>query len=725
MKKINWPQKMETTPAVGQRTQVAAAIALLAGLALVTGESNAQTSVQENPVAPSGSTETVGSVVVSASRTQQRIMDTAASIDVITSRQIHDGQAEQNLSEPLERVPGIFALNRQNYAQDLLISSRGFGANSVFGARSIKLIVDGIPGTTADGQGQMSHIDLASAERIEVLRGPFSVLYGNSAGGVITIVSQSGKPGSEITPYFSTGSYGQIKSGINASGEQRGINYVLDTGILHTDGYRAHSNADRINANGKLGFNAGEDTKVSIVLNNVHLDAADPLGLTAAQLLTDRRLPGAGALTYNTRKSVDQTQAGVVVTQRLNSTDSITVAPYDGERHTIQYLASAVNGVVNLKRDFYGVNSNWLHNGAIGDMPMKLVVGIESNENLDHRTTFTNTAGQAVVAATDQNFSMEARALDFYVQGEVRPTERLALTIGVRQSQTNLSGYSNNTLPSLGSHDYQATTGMLSAQYYIQKNTNVYVSTGSGFDTPTLNQLIYSPNYVNNGGVNNGNMGLLAARTQQVEVGLKSDISETAQLKVALFDTNTTNDIVIASSNGGKTAYMNAPKTSRKGLEISGQWQLPYQLQASIAATVLNAKVEQAYTENITTTTTTHYVVANGSRLPGVPDQSLFAELMWRNPAKSLEFAAEGRASGSMAANDLNQAYASGYGIMNLRAIARQHTNGWSLSEFVRVDNLLDRSYVGSVIVNQASSQFYESAPGRNWLAGISATYKF
>ena len=166
-------------------------------------------------------------VVTSASRSEQRVLDTAASINVVNSQQIHDGQAEQNLSEPLARAPGIFALNRQNYAQDLLISSRGFGANSTFGARGIKLYVDGIPGTMADGQGQISHIDLVSADRIEVMRGPFSSLYGNSAGGVINVFTQNGGPGHNATPYFSAGSYGQRKYGLMVDGEQGNFNYEI------------------------------------------------------------------------------------------------------------------------------------------------------------------------------------------------------------------------------------------------------------------------------------------------------------------------------------------------------------------------------------------------------------------------------------------------------------------------------------------------------------------
>src|SRR5487761_2078376 len=447
-------------------------------------------------------------MVVTASRTEQRIMDTAASISVVNSAQIHDGQPEENLSEPLQRVPGIFALNRQNYAQDLLISSRGFGANSTFGARGIKLFVDGIPGTAADGQGQISHIDLPSTDHIEVMRGPFSVLYGNSAGGVINVFTENGGPGREVTPYFSAGSYRQRKDGLKFDGEQNGVNYVLDAGSLHTDGSRDHSSADRQYQNAILGFNVGADTSVVLVAINVNLKASDPLGLTASQLQSDSRAAGTGALAFDTRKRVDQSQGGITLPQRIGAGDSVSLTPYYGDRHTIQYLASKFNGVINLQRAFYGMNSKWIHSGEAGGMPLNLVAGLDSNQNQDHRLTFSNSGGQMLNAPTDQDYSMSARNLDVYLQGELRPSERLALTMGARQSNTRLDASSNNALPSLGSRTYQATTGMVSAQYYLQEHTNAYISYGSGFDTPTLNQIIYSPSYVNFGAKNTGNLGL-------------------------------------------------------------------------------------------------------------------------------------------------------------------------------------------------------------------------
>ncbi len=676
------------------------------------------------PVAAAETPALLDEVVTSASRSEQRVMDTAASINVVNGSQIHDGQPEQNLSEPLARAPGIFALNRQNYAQDLLISSRGFGANSTFGARGIRIYVDGIPGTMADGQGQISHIDLASADRIEVMRGPFSALYGNSAGGVINVFTENGGPGANATPYFSAGSFGQRKYGVKFDGEQGNMNYVLDAGTLHTSGYRDHSNADRQNDNVKLGLKLGADTTLTVVANDVSLRALDPLGLTAAQLQTYAAGAGTNSIAFNARKSVDQSQGALILTQRLGGNDTLTLTPYYGDRHTLQYLATGANGVIDLKRDYFGLNGNWLHTGTLAGMPFKVVTGIEGNENDDHRLAFLNTGGNLTGAAT-QNYSMLARSRDGFVQAEWLPAERLALNAGLRQSQTLLSSFSNLTpSQSPGTHSYSATTGMASLQYYLQDKTNVYLSLGTGFDTPTLNQVFYSPSsLLTVPGPNTGNIGLQAARTRQVEVGLKSELSATTQANIALFDAVTTNDIVVAISNGGRTAYTNAPKTERQGLELSAQTQLPWQLQASVAYTWLSAKVVETYSLlNVNGTAT---AVVSGNRIPGVPDQGLFAEIMWRKSDKSLEFALEGRAAGSIAANDVNAAYAGGYGIMNLRAVARQSISGWSLTEFARIDNLLDRAYVGSLIVNQSASQFYESAPGRNWLAGVRAAYRF
>jgi len=667
-------------------------------------------------------------IVVSASGYEQKILDTAAPINVINQNQIQIGQARDNLSEPLNRVPGIFALNRQNYAQDLQISSRGFGANSTFGTRGIKMYVDNIPATVADGQGQMSHIDLPSTERIEVMRGPFSVLYGNSSGGVISVFTQDGGPNNEIEPYFEVGSYSQRKVGIKASGIYRNTNYLLDVGDFHTNGYRVHSAADRFNANSKLKFKMGGDTTITFIANNVNLTAQDPLGLTSSQLTANPKQAGTNAVAFNTRKSVLQSQTGATVDVRLDASNQLFFTPYYGERHVTQYLApgnptvSRANSVIDLKRSFYGMDSKWIYKSQMLEMPFTVVSGVDMNENDDHRQTYQNNFGTQ--GAQGGDYRMSAKNFDQYVHLDWRLLERLSLNLGARNSQTNLSSISNNSSlssASSGSNAYQALTNMASLQYYLTELSNIYVSYGSSFDTPTLNQVTYSAAGTSPSCVSQcSNFGLLAATTKQVEIGFKSKVSKTAQVNLALFNTNTSNDIVIGASGSGRTSFTNAPKTNRQGMEVGGQLKLPYNVEMNIAYTLLSATVKEAYLNN-------GAYVLSGNRIPGVPNQGLFSEVLWVKPNKSMEAAVEARANGSMAVNDINSlSMASGYAVMNIRAVLRQEAaGGLSFSQFFRINNILDRSYVGSVIVNQASSQFYESAPGRNWMIGGNATYQF
>jgi len=543
-------------------------------------------------------------VVISVSGYEQKILDTAASVNVVTSSQIHNGQAEDNLSEPLNRVPGIFALNRQNYAQDLQISSRGFGANSTFGTRGIRLYVDNIPGTVADGQGQISHIDLPSTERIEVIRGPFSVLYGNSSGGVISIFSEDGGPKNNIQPYFELGSYSQRKAGIKASGLYKNTNYLFDVGDFHTDGYRVHSAADRFNANSKIKFRPVSDSVITFVANNVNLSAQDPLGLTAAQLAANPKQAGNNAISQNTRKTVLQTQTGFTIDTRIDQKNQLLFTPYYGQRHVTQFLAATNNGVIDLKRDFYGMDSKWIHKDQLIGMPLTFVGGVDFNENDDQRQTYQNNGG--IQGALGQTYRMSAKNFDQYAHIDWRLLERLALNFGARNSQTNLSSISNN--PSLnntssGSHAYQALTSMVSLQYYLSEVSNVYVSYGSSFDTPTLNQVTYNSSFTGS------NFGLNAATTKQVEIGFKSKLSKSAQIILALFNANTSNDIVVGASSLGRTSFTNAPKTNRQGIEASAQFILPHQFELNMAYTLLNATVKEAYLNNNT-------YVLSGNRIP-------------------------------------------------------------------------------------------------------------
>src|SRR5258707_4372702 len=264
----------------------------------------------------------LSAIVVTATRVAESSADLPVSIDRVDRRAIADGQLQVNLSESLITVPGVSVQSRQNYAQDLQLSVRGFGARSSFGLRGIRLYSDGIPGTMPDGQGQFSQFDLGSADHIEVLRGPFSALYGNSSGGVIAIFTEDAKPGYLLDGKAEYGTFNTQRYALKTEGDDRVVNYVVDAAHFQTDGYRFHSDAERDNFNSKLRIATGEASTLTFVANVVETPSVqDPLGLTRAQLAADPRQAGTGAVRFNTRKSLEQEQLGAVYDGKLSAND--------------------------------------------------------------------------------------------------------------------------------------------------------------------------------------------------------------------------------------------------------------------------------------------------------------------------------------------------------------------------------------------------------------------
>src|SRR5437588_324894 len=259
-------------------------------------------------------------LVVTATRTEQRAFDLPVAIDSIDAEQIQRNQLQVNLSESLSRVPGIVVANRWNYAQDLQISSRGFGARANFGARGIRLYQDGIPATMPDGQGQTGSFSLVSTQRIEVLRGPFSTLYGNAAGGVISVFSEDGADPPQLQGQVVGGSYATYNAIAKTSGVARGVGYVLAANHFSTDGYRDHSEASRDLVNAKLKFDIDADTRVTLIGNSLYQpEAQDPLGLTRAQWEANPRQADPSAELFNTRKTVNQSQGGAAIERQLGA----------------------------------------------------------------------------------------------------------------------------------------------------------------------------------------------------------------------------------------------------------------------------------------------------------------------------------------------------------------------------------------------------------------------
>jgi len=662
-------------------------------------------------------------VVTSATRSERDSFDLPVAIDSVDKSVIREDRLQVNISESLNRVPGISILNRQNYAQDLQISSRGFGARSAFGVRGIRLIADGIPATLPDGSAQAASFDLNSAERIEVMRGPFSSLYGNASGGVIQLFTADGPPEPTLSGSVFGGSYGTYKGDVQLGGTDGRFNYMYDSSRFHSDGYRDHSTVTRDLSNAKFKMQAPNGT-VTMVLNAIDQpETQDPLGLSRAQLSSNPRQADPSASQFNTRKSVRQNQVGLVYDMNFGAADKVQARTYLGDRQVTQYqaiplaaqLAATSSGaVVDQDFGYEGVGVRWTHNISEGARPLNFTTGVDYDRMAQHRMGYINNFGiQGALKRDEEN---KVTNNDAFAQLEWKFAPRWSTNAGLRYSNVrfNSSDYYLSNGNDSGAVSYSKTTPVAGILFNVTPAINAYANIGRGFETPTLIELAYR-----NGGAGL-NFALQPSTSLTKEVGIKAKIGNAARVNLTLFQINTDNEIVVDTSVGGRTTYKNAPQTYRKGVELSAEGYLGAGFEAYLAYTWLDAEFTLPYTSG-----TPSVQVPSGNRLPGVPLYTVYGEVVWRHAASGFHAAAEVRAAGKLYVNDQNSTFGDPYTIGNLRAGFEQKSGKVHLTEFVRVDNITNRSYVGSVIIADSNLRFFEPSPTRNYLAGISAQYRF
>jgi iron complex outermembrane receptor protein len=681
--------------------------------------------------APVGKPPVLQEVVVSATRVEEDSFDLPVSIDRIDRGTIREDKPQVNLSESLNLVPGISVLNRQNYAQDLQISSRGFGARATFGVRGLRLIADGIPATMPDGQGQAATFNLNSAESIEVMRGPFSSLYGNAAGGVIQVFTADGPPEPTLSGGFYAGSYDTWKLSTQFGGTSGRFNYIGDISRFQTDGYRDHSWARRDQLNAKAKINAGDGGVLTLVVSALDQpETQDPLGLTAAQVAQDPRQAGTNAIAFDTRKSIDQAQMGLTYGLDVTRSDRIEARVYGGDRQVTQYLAiplvnqaaaTSSGAVVDLDRGYGGVGLRWTHVTTLAGAPVTASVGADYDRQAERRQGFINNLGVAGALKRDEDDTVDSTGV--YAQAEWRFAPRWNLLAGVRYSRVEFESQdyyiAAGNPDDSGSIRYSRTTYAAGLAYRLNTDVSLYGNVGTGFETPTFAELAYQP-----GGGTGLNFNLRPALSQHYEIGVKSRLGDTMRLNLALFHIDVTDEIVVNTNAGGRSTFKNASKTQRDGAELAWEGRFRNGFEAGLAYTWLNARFTEAFTTVISTPSVPVTVNA-GSRLPGVPEQSLFGELVWRYAPVGFHAGVEVRHSGKVYVNDPNTEAAAAYTVWNLRAGFEQRGRKWRIAEFVRVDNVGDKEYIGSVIVSEANNRFYEPAPTRNVMAGVQASLQF
>ncbi len=679
------------------------------------------------PIASAGSADDavvpLEDIVVTVMRHEDAALEVPASIDAIAIEPGHYNRAGTHLSEVLGLTPGVSVRNRQNHAQDEQLSIRGFGARATFGVRGVRLYADGIPASMPDGSGQVSHFSLDGAQRIEILRGPFSALYGNSSGGVIQIFSATGTDEDQWRVTGRSGSDGFRRFGVSGLGRIGDTAYNVSLARFETDGFRDHSAARRDAANLKLDRDFGS-RRLSLIANAIDMpDVQDPLGLTWQQVQDDPRQATAAARQFNTRKSVSQAQAGLAFEQDIGHAHTLRLLGYSGNRAVEQFLAIPIapqahalhsGGVVDLGTSYNGLDARWSYSTEFADRSFNLVAGLNIDSQNQTRRGYENFIGTTpgVRGALRRNERNSVKDFDQYLQADWRIGEHWSLLAGVRRSAVKFASRDRYIVgdnpDDSGRVKYSATTPVAGLMIHASDRLKLYASHGEGFETPTFAELSYRAD-----GAAGLAFDLVPATSRNREVGLKWQPTGRLSLEAALFRADTNDELAVARNTGGRSSFRNIGTARRQGAEFSLAMQLAQPLSLRLAWT----RVEAQFRADFLACTGTpclapDTLVEAGAPIPGVPRSQLAARLEWKQGAWQAAFDAS--RTGVVVANDIGSAFAPACTLAGLEA-----ARGFGrLRLSARLDNMFDKACIGSVIVNEGNGRYYEPGPGRQWLAG-------
>ena len=676
-------------------------------------------------------------ITVQAVHTNSELLSTSASIQKVQAATVQNN-ANVNLSEVLQGVTGLQINNRENYAQDLQISMRGFGARSTFGVRGIRMYVDGIPATMPDGQGQSSNIDLNSLDHIEVLTGPFSSLYGNSSGGTILAESKEGQGKDSIQVGLNAGSHHKQQANIQLQGGSEQANqpaYVISSSYFDTDGFRDHSAAQKVLNNAKLTWNLDDGSKINWVMNRVDIDADDPQGLSREQWKANPKQVNDRTNTYNVRKEIEQTQTGLTWTKTLNDQQELYSMFYLGNRQVVQYQSipkctlskttgecientSQLNprhagGVIDFDRDYYGADFRWTGKEVLPNTT--LVAGVALDRMVEDRKGYNNYNEQnifGIKGAVRRDEKNTLWNLDPYVQASWQFLPTWHLDTGLRYSNVHYESDDHYIVAGngddSGSTDYQKLLPSVALGWEILPELYVYASYGKGFETPTFTEMAY-PTLATSG----INFDLKPASSDTYELGLKSQ-NTFGLFTLAVFNTVTKNDIVPDDANAGRNTFRNAEQTLRQGAELAWQHQLWQDLKLSASYSYLDATFDADIAA-----TTTKPLIEKGTYIPGIAKNQAFTRIAWQ-PEQGFQAGLEARYMDKIYVDDINSDTAPSYTVLAANVGYLWVNKDWKVNTYARVDNLFDRNYVGSVIVNDSNSRFFEPADRRNFNVGLS-----
>ena len=654
-------------------------------------------------------------IIIKATRIQDEQARLPVAVGTVGKTEIQRGRQQLGLDESLVNIPGLFFQNRYNFAQDLRISIRGFGARANFGIRGIRIYADGIPQTLPDGQSSVDAIDLGSTRRIEAIRGPFSSVYGAASGGVINIMTEDGPATPYVSGRVNAGSHGFAQGQIKAGGQADDLNYLVNGSATTLDGYRKHSGYRSKLLNSKFRYDLNDSSDLTVVLNAVDSPKADdPGALTKSEVSKNRKQAAPRNLLFDAGEELDQQTLGLTYNKEINTEHQFMLRNYYVMRDFKNKLPFAVNsngqgGSVKLDRFFAGGGGNYTWSRDLFDKGNRLVLGFDIDAQRDHRKRFANNEGNLGDKTTDQDEDVTSYGV--YFQDALEITDNITLTLGTRYDDVRYDVDDHTAGNGSGDTSFDEISPMIGAVWSINPAVNLYGNIARSFDPPTTTEL------ANPSGTSGFNRDLDPQTATNYEIGVKGLLPGRIRYEIALFHIKVDDELVrFELSGSGQSFFENAGSSTHQGLESA----LTMELLPGLTSTLTYTWSDFSY-DTFRDRSGNNF---DGNEIPGIPDNQFHIELNYQHPSG---FYADWDLlhADSFFADNANTVRSGAYSVANLRAGLIRQWDQWEVSPFIGINNMFAEEYFDNIRLNAGFGRYFEPAPKRNYYGGIGIRYNF
>jgi len=682
----------------------------------------------------------LSTVTVTATRAERSIYLVPRAINYINLSSLRSANRALSLDESLRQIPGIFVNNRNNLSQGDRIMIRGIGSRAQFGVRGIKVLLDGIPLTMADGQSQLNNVDLSTVGAIEVIRGPSSSLYGNAAGGVINIRTENIQENAlTIQPAVTFGSFGYNKWQGKLSGRNGPFDFFINVNRVDLDGYRENSESVLNNFSTIGHYQVSDNTRITTIFNlfdSPYMLNPSSLDKSTAQSNPESargfvKRQGAG-------KKVQQGQGGLALNHVLPSGHSFDLSLYGLWRK----MDNPIPGrYIDLDRTGLGSRFTFNNNSAENPYNISWKAGIDYEFQRDKRNEFENEGvssnslisevpkdeildrvikGAQLISQKEQVFGIGP-----FAEIEYAINPKWSATVGGRYDyyQFKVKDYFNITsADNSGKRFMDQFSPMAAIMYKPGALTNIYANFSTAFQTPTTTEL--GNRQSGEGGFN---PSLQPEKIYSFEMGFKGISPEQNLIyDFAVYYTNIKDMLIpfqIQDPGSEEVFFRNAGEARNFGIEARLQWDRFDWVRASLAYSHMDFVFKNFEVER-----SGGLLQLENNKVPGVPPNNLFADVMFAHPSglfttielKWVDKYHTNDFNGDPGGNeDISLFFNDSYTTVDLRLGYNVKLSDVDTKFFLGIDNFFDKRYNGSITPNAFGNRFFEPAPGRNIYAGI------